>query len=498
MRRTMKTLGVILALAAGGSMAQSQTKVYGFADAQFNANFFSSGMAKQFVSADTFEMELKHANVYFDFKPNDRVSALVEIAFLDRPQYTSYNDGSRVAGFTYQGRAISDDQAKAIITEAQVQAKTPALVQAQMANIPTSYPQSVRDSIQGVIQTQVEAQVRAAAAPQVSSMVDQIRSAPKETTSKDKLGLNISRAYVDLHITDPFKLRVGKFITPAGIWNVDHGSPVVLTVRQPIQTTTTPIFPEAQTGAMGFGNLPLGDHDLNYSGYITGGRIDGASTALASQNGAALDNIWDLAYGGHLGLKLDVLKSVALGASYYNGPRRSKYQVTEVTQAIEDLQNGKLVDADVKDVYTKKEREYAVGGDLKVEISNLLVQGEVNYGHNENELADGSVSTLGWYGLVAWTQPVNDVVAVTPYAMYESVTSSDEGVGASGSFKAGGLEGFATIVGGVNLTLFSNLHLKTEYTYLTFTTVPETWMFREVKDDDLTAGIWSTQVSVAF
>lgn len=374
----------------------------------------------------------------------------------------------------------------------------PALVEAQMANVPAFYPQSVRDSIRGAIQTQVETQVRTAVEPQVNSMVDQIRRAPASTTTNDKLGLNIARAYVDVHIADPFKLRFGKFITPAGIWNVDHGSPVVLTVRQPIQTTTTPIFPEAQTGAMGYGNVPLGDHDLTYSGYISGGRIDGASSLIGSQNGAALDELTDMAYGGHVGLKLDVLKSVAFGASYYNGARRSKYQVTEVTKAIEDLQNDKLMDADVRDVFTQKEREYAVGGDVKIEVSNLLVQGELNYGKNENELVDGSVGTLGWYALLAWTQPVNDVVAVTPYAMYESVTSTTEGAGASGSFKAGGLEGFATIVGGVNVTLFSNLHVKTEYTHLTFTTDSETWKFQKIDEDDLSAGIWSTQVSVAF
>jgi len=379
-----------------------------------------------------------------------------------------------------------------------VQARVPALVEAQMANIPTSYPQSVRDSIRGVIQTQVEAQVRAAVAPQVNTMVDQIRRAPAATTTNDKLGLNIARAYVDVHITDPFKLRFGKFITPAGIWNVDHGSPVVLTVRQPIQTTITPIFPEAQTGAMGYGNVPLGDHDLTYSGYITGGRVDGSSSLLGSQDGAALDNLTDMAYGGHVGLKLDMLKSVAFGVSYFNGARRSKYQVTEVTKAIEDLQNDKLVDVSVNDVYTTKEREYAVGGDVKVEVSNLLVQGELNYGNNENELLDGSVGTLGWYGLLAWTQPVNALVAVTPYAMYESVTSTTKGAGATGSFASSGLESFAAIVGGVNVTLFSNLHLKTEYTHLTFKTDSETWMIQKIDEDDLTTGIWSTQVSVAF
>lgn len=120
MRNTLIHMAAIVAIGAGGALAQSQTKIYGFADAQFNANFFNSGMAKQFVASDTLEMEMKHANVYFDFKPNDRLSALVEIAFLDRPQYATATGGSGVGGFTYKGQAISDAQAKTLITEGQV------------------------------------------------------------------------------------------------------------------------------------------------------------------------------------------------------------------------------------------------------------------------------------------------------------------------------------------------------------------------------------------
>lgn len=482
MRHTASTLAATLAFAAAGAFGQSQTKIYGFADAQFIANYFNSDLSKQFTSVDTFQMEMSHANVYFDFKPNDRLSALVEVAFLDRPEYPVTRGGEGVGGFTYGGKAITDAQAKAIITQAQVQA--------QMAAIPSNYPQSVRDSIQGLIEAQV--------APMVDAQVDQIRAASASTTTTDKQGLNIARAYVDLNLSDPIKLRFGKFITPAGIWNVDHGSPVVLTVRQPIQTTTTPIFPESQTGMMGYGTIPLGDNDLTYSGYVSGGRIDGSMTELDAQNGASLDNLWDMAYGGHVGVKLDLLKSVGLGVSYYNGARRAKYQVTEVVKAIEDLENDKLVDLALNDVFTTKEREYAVGGDAKIEVSNLLVQGEVNYSHNENELLDGSADILGWYALVAWAQPVNDAVTVTPYAMYEAVGTSTEGEGATGSFKSAGLESFATIVAGVNVALFSNLHLKTEYTHLTFTTDSETWAFRDISDDDLTVGLWSTQVSVAF
>lgn len=482
MRRTMKTLGVILALAAGGGLAQSQTKVYGFADAQFNANFFNNSLTKEFVSNDTFDLALKHVNLYFDFKPNEKISALVEIGFLNRPKYDENTGVSGLGGFTYQGKPISNEQAKAMLVQ--------AAVAQQMANVPAGLPQSMRDSIQGVIEGQVR--------PVVEQQVDGMMGTPNSTRETDVLGLNVERAYFDLNLSDPFKLRFGKFITPAGIWNVDHGSPVVLTVRQPIQTTTTPIFPESQTGMMGFGSIPLGDHDFNYSGYITGGRIDGATTQLSSQNGSTIDRLSDMAYGGHLGVKLDVLKSVSLGASFYNGARKHKYQKTEVKAAIEKLPTVDLTDVGITDVYIQKEREIAVGGDAKVEVSNLLVQGEVNYSTAENEMTGGSTDLLGWYALAAWNQTVNPSVVVTPYAMYESIGSTVEGVPASGAFQGGGIEAVSTIVAGVNVSLFTNLRIKTEYTMLTIATDSEYWQFDNVEDDDLNTGIWSTQVSVAF
>ena len=474
MRRTTSIFAGILALSASAVLGETQTKIYGFADGQFEWRFFNNGMIKRYVGKDTLSLKLTHANVYFDFKPNDHVSALVEVGFLNRPVYDVPTD-TREVNFTYKGEAISDERAKTLI------------VQAQMAKIPAGTPQTARDSIQRVVE--------AATDQKIADMNSQSES----RVESDKLGLNIERAYVDLNISDPFHLRFGKFITPAGVWNVDHGSPVVLTVRQPFQTTITPIFPESQTGVMGFGSMPMGDHDLIYSGYISGGGIDGAETRFAgAQNGAALDDFADLAYGGHVGVKLDLLKSVALGASYYNGACRRKYDVTEVTKAVEEAATDRLADADVVDVYTQKEREYAVGGDAKIEVSKLLLQGEVNFRHRDNELADGSSELIGWYGLLAWRQPINDDLALTPYGMYESIGSSVDGAGASGAFNYAGLDGFSAIVLGLNATLFSNLHIKTEYTRLHYTYDDKYWVIDGVDEGDMDVSAWSTQVSVAF
>jgi len=272
---------------------------------------------------------------------------------------------------------------------------------------------------------------------------------------------------------------------------------VILTVRQPLQTTSTPLFPESQMGLMGFGSTVIGDNDLVYNGYITGGRIDGSSTLLDANDGAALNNLGDLAYGGHLGLKLDLLKSVQLGASYFNGAVNKKHNSTELQIDLPDLLEGKATTQTVTSVYTTKEREWAVGGDAKIEVSNLLLQGEVNYRHRENEIASGSSDATGWYVLAAWSQPVTASVNVTPYAMYERVASDETG-SVSGSFNDAGLAGFHTISFGINTSFYTNYHLKFEYMNLQLEKDAKTWALTKISAKDLNVGIWSSQIAVAF
>ena len=328
----------------------------------------------------------------------------------------------------------------------------------------------------------------------------QIRSQSAAQTTQDKYGLNLERVHIDINFMDELKLRFGKFITPAGVWNVDHGSPVVLTVRQPLQTTTAPIFPESQLGMMALGSTSLGTNDLNYAAYVSAGRIDGAASQVQQINHNAIDNITDIAYGGHVGIKMDLLKSIALGASYFNGPIRQKFETNRLSFALEDLLQGKTNPRDytVTDTYWRKERETVAGVDAKVEISRLLLQAEYNYGHRENELAKGGANLTGWYVLGAWAQPLNADFTLTPYLMYESLSTDTSGAGASGAFNSAGLSGLHTVQLGLNTTIYTNVHIKTEYMFLSFSQDKDTWMFQDITESNLKAGIWSTQVSVAF
>ena len=63
-------------------------------------------------------------------------------------------------------------------------------------------------------------------------------------------GLLIERAYMEWKPADWFGVRVGRFLTPFGIWNEDHGSPVLIGVDYP-QFMNFNIVPIWQLGARG-------------------------------------------------------------------------------------------------------------------------------------------------------------------------------------------------------------------------------------------------------
>ncbi len=67
-------------------------------------------------------------------------------------------------------------------------------------------------------------------------------------------GIAIERAVVEYKFMDALVLKAGHYLTPYGIWNEDHGSTVILTVRQPM-VAVLGIVPASQTGLVLSGRL---------------------------------------------------------------------------------------------------------------------------------------------------------------------------------------------------------------------------------------------------
>jgi hypothetical protein len=86
-------------------------------------------------------------------------------------------------------------------------------------------------------------------------------------------GIVIERAYMEWKPADWFGVRVGRFLTPFGIWNEDHGSPVLIGVDYP-QFMNFNLVPIQQLGLEAFGSANFTD-DLRFEYALTFANSDG-------------------------------------------------------------------------------------------------------------------------------------------------------------------------------------------------------------------------------
>jgi hypothetical protein len=76
---------------------------------------------------------------------------------------------------------------------------------------------------------------------------------------------DLERLYLDYTLMPAASVRLGKFLTPIGRWNVLHAAPLVWTTSRPLITQRA--FARQATGAMVFGSLLVAGNDLDYSLY---------------------------------------------------------------------------------------------------------------------------------------------------------------------------------------------------------------------------------------
>jgi hypothetical protein len=122
-------------------------------------------------------------------------------------------------------------------------------------------------------------------------------------------GIRIERAYLEHTFNNYLTVRAGRFLTPWGIWNVDHGSPVIIGPAKPYVIGEA-FFPEAQTGFDAFGSIPVGESTLGYHLTLSNGR--GPTEVFQD-----LDD--NKAIGGRLSLKMYRLGQIEVGVSGYGG-----------------------------------------------------------------------------------------------------------------------------------------------------------------------------------
>jgi opacity protein-like surface antigen len=300
-------------------------------------------------------------------------------------------------------------------------------------------------------------------------------------------GIVIERAWLEYRLHQSLTIRAGHFLTPYGIWNVDHGSPTILDIAPPF-VIGQELFPRSQVGVEAYGSVFLGNARLGYHATISNGRI--------GHNPAYIDADAKYGFGGRVFLESGFLGELKIGASAYGG----KYT---------DVQDGLALDPTTvtsPETFTLihqttrwSGKEFDLAADLRWDIGGLTLQGE----YFEQRLSDemrvvqqyaGATRlppkvTLqdpywrrGWYALAGYRLPG----AVTPFVVYQYISDS------RADWEHDSTQDAYEWTGGVNWRVRPNVVLKASYSYAWW---PRTQKTLENKDPLK----WvATQVAWAF
>ncbi len=253
-------------------------------------------------------------------------------------------------------------------------------------------------------------------------------------------GLDIVRIYLKYAPVDAFNVIAGRYLTPYGIWNIDHGSPVVIPARWPWMQIRE-IVPASQLGLQVYGRFFPGDSVyLDYAVTVSNGR-------------GPVDTLQDLDENKGLGLKLAGTyqgknAEISVGGYGYFGRYTDIKKVVHVNGISEHEGLSEDTPMLVELVETVSYDEYIVSGHLLAKAFGLRLQSEIVYKyvdmHNppamqqDNMLFAGgtgletwfspSHTSLAYYGLLAYELPLGDRLGplrVTPYFLAEDCVADD-------------------------------------------------------------------------
>ncbi|MET0340460.1 MAG: hypothetical protein ABW252_05630 [Polyangiales bacterium] len=171
-------------------------------------------------------------------------------------------------------------------------------------------------------------------------------------------GVLIERIWLEYQILASLSIRVGHWLTPVGIWNVDHGSPTILTAFRPYVVGAN-LFPVRQTGFELHGSHLFGETTLGYHLTLSNGRGNAETYADFDKNKAI---------GGRLYVSFEALGTLTLGVSAYYG-RNTESDRIDVKGARGAYRLSPAISAQYD--------ELAYAGDLLFKLAGLHVQLEV-------------------------------------------------------------------------------------------------------------------------
>lgn len=239
-------------------------------------------------------------------------------------------------------------------------------------------------------------------------------------------GVVIERAHMTWQPIDAFGVTAGRYLTPYGIWNIDHGSPVVLSTALPFLLLSD-MIQGAQTGLQIHGRFfPRESLMLDYAVTFSNGR-------------GPTEEIMDLDDHKAVGLRLRLTydrKDVrfSLGGYAYAG------KMTDTVKGYAELGTANFEVTDVESYH-----EYSGAGDLLLELYGVRLQSEFAGGYLRYDVRpvrimpfvgiaspDGEKQPdhLRWsnYSILAWTLPLRrwlGDMTLTPWVGYEYWVGDD-------------------------------------------------------------------------
>jgi hypothetical protein len=257
---------------------------------------------------------------------------------------------------------------------------------------------------------------------------------PLTTGEFQQGGVTIERVHLTYTPFDWLGVIAGRFLTPYGIWNIDHGSPVVIPARVPNMLYRA-FVPPSQLGLQIFGRFfPGKSLLLDYAVTLSNGR-------------GPTESVLDLDENKAIGLRLK-LTYIGKNVTFFAGTYGYFGEYTDVKKrTVVRLDNDLTLDEDQEDVFITKVipveayKEYVVSSDISLSLFGVTLQAEavwrrVNYSVHglmdpASALINGGDATkvyyfpnydgYGAYVLLYYNLPLPEKwrIQIAPYVMYE-------------------------------------------------------------------------------